>query len=250
MAAEKRIYWLKLKEDFFRDRDIKKLRSMAGGDTLTVIYLEMLLLALPTDGKLEYTGLEDDFASEIALTIDENPDNVSSVVSFLIKRGLLVEGKPDEYELIAHMSMVGSESGSAERMRRMRNRVTAARNNVRNCDTDIDIDIDIDIEKERDIEIDKEGDTTTDIAYEGDSAYEAGGGFSPEILQYAHEESRGADNPAAYERSILNRIRAAGYKNIEEILEHDRIRKIDKQKKKSPDQGTDYKPLFPGEIVV
>ena len=246
MATEKRIYWLKLKEDFFRDRDIKKLRSMAGGDTLTVIYLEMLLLALPTDGKLEYTGLEDDFASEIALTIDENPDNVSSVVSFLIKRGLLVEGKPDEYELIAHMSMVGSESGSAERMRRMRNRVAAARNNVHNCDTDIDI------EKERDIDIEKEGDTTpTNKAYEGDSTCAVGGGFSPEILQYAHEESRGADNPAAYERAILARIKRAGHKTLEEVLEGDRKRKAAKQSVKSPDRGnTEYKQYFPGEIVV
>lgn len=253
MAAEKRIYWLKLKEDFFRDRDIKKLRSMAGGDTLTVIYLEMLLLALPTDGKLEYTGLEDDFASEIALTIDENPDNVSSVVSFLIKRGLMVEGKPDEYELIAHMSMVGSESGSAERMRRMRNRVAAARNNVRNCDTDIDIkDVDgKDIEGEIDC-IEGERDTTpTNISYKGDSAYEAGGGFSPDILQYAREQSRGADNPAAYERSILARIKRAGFTTLEEVLEDDRKRKAAKQSVKSPDQGnTEYKQCFPGEIVV
>lgn len=48
----KRYYWLKLHEDFFRQKDIKKLRQIAGGDTYTIIYLKMLLHSLSTSGKL------------------------------------------------------------------------------------------------------------------------------------------------------------------------------------------------------
>ena len=42
----KKYYWLKLNEGFFRDKKIKKLRKIAGGDTYTVIYLKMQLLSL------------------------------------------------------------------------------------------------------------------------------------------------------------------------------------------------------------
>ena len=42
MTNIKKYYWLKLKEDFFRDKKIKKLRKIAGGDTYTIIYLKYL----------------------------------------------------------------------------------------------------------------------------------------------------------------------------------------------------------------
>ena len=37
----KRYYWLKLPEDFFGDKAIKRLRKIAGGDTYVIIYLKM-----------------------------------------------------------------------------------------------------------------------------------------------------------------------------------------------------------------
>lgn len=74
---EKRYYWLKLKEDFFSSRRIKKLRNMAGGDTYTIIYLKMQLLAMKTEGVLTWTGLEDNFADELALDLNEKPDVVA-----------------------------------------------------------------------------------------------------------------------------------------------------------------------------
>ena len=55
--AENRYYWLKLQEDFFDSKRIKKLRRIAGGDTYTIIYLKMQLKALKTNGVLEYTGI-------------------------------------------------------------------------------------------------------------------------------------------------------------------------------------------------
>lgn len=45
----KRYYWLKLPDGFFRQKAIKKLRKIAGGDTYTIIYLKMLLVAMKQD---------------------------------------------------------------------------------------------------------------------------------------------------------------------------------------------------------
>ena len=64
--GEKKYYWLKLQNDFFSHKEIKKLRKIAGGDTYTVIYLKMLLVSLKNDGCLFYDGVEETFAEELA----------------------------------------------------------------------------------------------------------------------------------------------------------------------------------------
>ena len=64
--AEKKYYWLKLKEDFFRQPRMKKLRKVAGGDTYTIIYLKMQLLSLENEGTLFFEGIEDDFIDSVS----------------------------------------------------------------------------------------------------------------------------------------------------------------------------------------
>lgn len=118
--TNKRYYWLKLKDDFFRQKEIKQLRRIAGGDSFTIIYLKMLLRSLKDDGKLFYDGVDTDFVSELALDIDEDVENVKMTVAFLMSKGILVQSDTDEYALLTAGEMTGSEGFSAERMRRLR----------------------------------------------------------------------------------------------------------------------------------
>lgn len=118
--ANKRYYWLKLKEDFFTDKTIKKLRKIAGGDTYTIIYLKLLLRSTATNGKLYFDGIEETFAEEIALDIDEECENVKVTLMYLLKCGLLVEVSEQELELTRMNEMVGSETNKAELMRKKR----------------------------------------------------------------------------------------------------------------------------------
>jgi len=120
LSANKRYYWLKLPENFFFQKEIKKLRRIAGGDTHVIIYLKMLLKALQNDGKLFYDGIEDDFETELAYDIDENVENVRLTVAFLKHHGILTEASGGEYELLTMPEMVGTETDSAKRMRRSR----------------------------------------------------------------------------------------------------------------------------------
>ena len=121
MTNSKKYYWLKLKEDFFRDKKIKKLRKIAGGDTYTIIYLKMQLLSLKTDGLLFFDGIEDTFAEELALEIDEKVDDIRVCLMFLTKNELLeYHQENEEYLLTEAKSFVGSETQTAERMRKMR----------------------------------------------------------------------------------------------------------------------------------
>ena len=118
----KRYYWLKLKADWFLDKRIKKLRSIAGGDTHTIIYLKMMLLSLKDEGKLYFEGVEDNFASEIALALDEDAENVKLTLAFLQRHGLIEIGDDDEYQLTEVPTIIGSETASAMRVREHRER--------------------------------------------------------------------------------------------------------------------------------
>ena len=113
-------YWLKLMNDFFTQPKIKKLRKIAGGDTYTIIYLKMQLLSLKNDGKLYFENIENNFIEEIALTIDEDVDNVAVTVQYLQSQGLIETSDNFEYLMTETQSLIGSESESAERVRRHR----------------------------------------------------------------------------------------------------------------------------------
>lgn len=87
----KRYYWLKLPDGFFRQKAIKKLRKIAGGDTYTIIYLKMLLVAMKQDGRLYFEGVEATFYDELALDLDEEVENVRVTVMFLIQQDLITK---------------------------------------------------------------------------------------------------------------------------------------------------------------
>ena len=136
----KKYYWLKLKDDFFRQKEIKKLRRIAGGDTYTIIYLKMQLLSLKRGGRLIFEGIEDSFAEELALELDEDEDNVQLTLNFLTKYGLIVSAdEDDEFVLTETVNCIGKETAGAERVRRHRERKKALHGNVNetNCNTEI-----------------------------------------------------------------------------------------------------------------
>lgn len=117
--AEKRYYWLKLKEGYFSSPKIKKLRKIAGGDTFTIIYLKLQLLSVKDEGYIEYEGIEPTFEEEIALKLDEDIDNVTVTLSYLKSMSLLEESnETNKFFLIEASNNVGSEGQSAERKRR------------------------------------------------------------------------------------------------------------------------------------
>jgi predicted phage replisome organizer len=161
MDMSKRYYWLKLENDFFSstsDIRIKKLRSLAGGDTFTIIYLKMMLSTLTTDGVITFEGIEENIAQEIALRIDENPDNVQVTINYLINTKLLVEIDENTYSLPYVAKHTGSEGASAERMRSLRQRHKASL-----CDRNVhkplqvgDVESESESEKESESEIESE----------------------------------------------------------------------------------------------
>ena len=116
----KRYYWLKLKKEFFKQKTIKKIRKLPGGETHLVIFLEMLTLTSETDGVIVYEGIEKSPEEELALALDEDVDAVRMTVNLLRMLNLLEDCSNGNYFLPDAVKMTGSESESAERMRRLR----------------------------------------------------------------------------------------------------------------------------------
>lgn len=156
----KRYYWLKLKEDFFEQRVIKKLRKIAGGDTYTIIYLKLQLLAMKNDGKLVFENVEDDFVSEMALELDEDVENVKVTLMYLEKNNLIETISDEEYFLPEVLSVTGSETASAIRVREHREKKKALQcnNNVITKKQDV-----IEVKQECSVEKEKEKEITTNI---------------------------------------------------------------------------------------
>lgn len=162
MSEPKRYFWLKLHKDFFQRKEIKRLRKIAGGDTYTIIYLKMLLRSIMSDGKLYFDGLEDDFASELALDLDEKEENVQITIQYLLKSGLLEMCSDEEYYLPDTKDSTGCETAVASRVRKHRERKKALQCNTdvtqvkQLCNGEIEKEIKIDKELyiEKDIDID------------------------------------------------------------------------------------------------
>lgn len=130
MSEPKRFFWLKLQHDFFKSKRIKKLRRMQDGDSLVLIYLKMQLLSIKTDGVLSFIGLEDTFAEELALDLEEDAEKVSRTIEYLLKFNLLIKESNNTYILPFVRDNTGSETASAERMRKVREKKNEQNTNI------------------------------------------------------------------------------------------------------------------------
>lgn len=156
MSDNKRYYWLKLKENFFEEKTTKFLRRLPEGDKLVITYLKMQLKSLKANGILKYDKLMPSCEEELALILDEDINIVKLTIRALLQCNVIEMLDDNSIFMIAMQELIGKESESAERMRRLREKNKLVPSlcdvNVQMCDTEIEkeIKIDIEIEKESD----------------------------------------------------------------------------------------------------
>ena len=152
----KRYFWIQLTQDFFKSKEMKLLRKIAGGDTHTIIYLKMMLVSLEDGGRIYYDGLADNLAEELSLVIDENVEDIKITLIFLESKGLLTKKSDRDYFLEQVPEMVGSETASTRRSRKHRELRGLHCNTIATtCNGDIEKDIDTEIEKEKEKDVDE-----------------------------------------------------------------------------------------------
>ena len=217
----KQYYWIKLQEDFFQSKEMKKLRKIAGGPVFTLIYLKMQLLGMKTGGKIFFDGVEDTFVEEIALTIDEEPENVAATLAFLEKTGLAKKIGDSEVYLPEVEKNTGSETKWALKKRKYREKIGQCPQPVligsSTCPTEK--------EKEKEIELEIE----IESEKEEKKREEASASSRPRPVKHKHGE---------YENVLLTDVE---FEKLKAEFPNDWQQRIDNLSRYMKSKGTVYK---------
>lgn len=152
MSAQdnKKYYWLKLQDDFFKRHDIQIVENMPNGKDYIIFYLKLLCESTSHEGALRFSQ-EIPYNDEMLSTItNTNIDIVRSAIKILGQLKMIEI--LDDGTLYMHQvaKMLGSETGGARRLREYRKNTPKlpTGTNVPNCNLDIDIEIEKEIEKD------------------------------------------------------------------------------------------------------
>lgn len=163
MAESKKFYWLKLKRDFFKRHDIRIIEEMPNGKDYVLFYLKLLLESIDHEGSLRFSDTIPYNEQMLSVITNTNVDIVRSAMKLFTELNL-VEIFDDQTIYMGEVEkMIGSESESAGRMRRLRQKQQASL-----CDGDVqksDIEKEIEEEKDKDIDIDTETERENDFAF-------------------------------------------------------------------------------------
>ena len=248
----KRYFWIQLAQDFFKSKEMKLLRKIAGGDTHTIIYLKMMLISLEDGGHIYYDRLSDNLAEEIALVIDENVEDIKITLIFLESKGLLTRINDRDYFLEQVPEMVGSETASTRRSRKHRELKLLHCNTIATtCNGDIEKDIDTEIEKENNKMIvssslsenlKHSGIRINDKQHQQLLDYVGLDGMSFDMLNRAVEITSEVYQPSfKYLRGILENWKKKGFTTIEQVDDNDQKYKDSKNSNLQGRQRNDKK---------
>lgn len=156
-------FWIKLDENFFKNLAIKNLRrTVSGGDSLVLIYQQMLLSSLPNNGVIYYEGTLQDVAQEIALNLDEKLDDIKLTIDYFQKAGLLQIGDDGSAEMLQVPMLIGQETNWNKYKREKKLEKFQPTSNQVPTEIDIEKEIEKDIEKE----IDKDTNSLLSVYFE------------------------------------------------------------------------------------
>ena len=151
--AENKYYWLKLKRDFFKRHDIRIIEEMPNGKDYILFYLKMLLESIDHNGELRFNDTIPYNEQMLSVITNTNIDIVRAAMKVFIQLGMIEIFDDATIYMREMQTMIGSESASAERVRKHRERKALQCNAAETkCNTEIEIDI------EKDKELDKEKD--------------------------------------------------------------------------------------------
>ena len=259
MAKTKIYFWLKIDKKFFDNIFIKRLKTVPGGYTVTVIYIRLMLESLESDCILYYEGYFDNLKEELALKLDVSEDDIDMTMAYFTKCGLIQIDEDKNAELPQAKALVQQETNQAAYMRSYRKEQQEKEKNLTlltTCKTEIEKELELEKELEVEVEVDKEQSATPSILNQDFvnlyKSFEAETGkalsplqiqelqymledFSPELIHEALKEavSQGKAN-FAYIKAILNRWKQDNLLTVELVRNSFAAREA---KKQSPKQS-------------
>lgn len=132
-----RLYWMKLKRDFFKRHDIQVIEAMPNGKDYVLFYLKLLCESLDHEGNLRFSDTIPYNEEMLSAITHTNVDIVRGAMKVLISLGL-VELFDDKTIYMSEVEkFIGSESDSAERVRKHRALQASETGKTLQCNADV-----------------------------------------------------------------------------------------------------------------
>lgn len=249
MAKTKIYFWLKIDKKFFDNIFIKRLKTVPGGYTMTVIYIRLMLESLESDCILYYEGYFDNLKEELALKLDVSEDDIDMTMAYFTKCGLIQIDEDKNAELPQAKALVESETNWANYKREQRKKgkleeVQPSLTISNSCPTEIEIEKEIEIELEEEIEKKTSSAPTAEISnyyqkrigvmdgqqYQILTDYLTLDGMELEVIKIAIDKA--ADNGKrsfSYINSILKKWRQNGIRTMVQVEDEQRLFQQKKQ---------------------
>ena len=156
MSTDKKYYYLKLKDNYFDQDNVKVLESMENGHIYSLIILKLYLKALKAEGQLMMTEripYDPKKIEVLAKVINHDPDHVKAAISTAKELDIIEIVDTGEMYMRDIQNFIGHSSTEADRKREYRLQLghlsmICPDKNPPEKEIELDIDIDIDIEKE------------------------------------------------------------------------------------------------------
>ncbi|HEL1645521.1 TPA: phage replisome organizer N-terminal domain-containing protein [Streptococcus suis] len=245
MAKTKIYFWLKIDKKFFDNIFIKRLKTIPGGYTMTVIYIRLMLESLESDCILYYEGYFENLKEELALKLDVSEDDIDMTMAYFTKCGLIQIDEDQNAELPQAKAMVMSETNWASYKREQRqnkerlDNVQKSLTNSNLCPTEIEIEKEIELEKELELQqeeknaaagvgkniiFEKLKEAFGEMAISGTVTQEVEDLLKvhgQRLVLYALDETiLNGGRSIRYTRSILERWQGQGLKTIEQVKQN------------------------------
>ena len=162
MSDNKRYYYIKLKDNYFEQDNVKILESMKNGHTYSLILIKMYLKASKYDGRLMMTPTipyDPDKVDILSSVLNHDVDHVKEAIRAGVQLDLIsiIDGR--EIWMTEIQNMIGKSSNEADRIRDYRKRIDGqkALPDVQMYDECTpELELELELKKEREKELKKE----------------------------------------------------------------------------------------------
>ncbi|HEL2242164.1 TPA: phage replisome organizer N-terminal domain-containing protein [Streptococcus suis] len=235
MAKTKIYFWLKIDKKFFDNIFIKRLKTIPGGYTMTVIYIRLMLKSLESDCILYYEGYFENLKEELALKLDVSEDDIDMTMAYFTKCGLIQIDEDQNAELPQAKAMVMSETNWASYKREQRqnkerlDNVQKSLTNSNSCPTEIELEQQQEEKNSaagvgKNIIFEKLKEAFGEMAISGTVTQEVEDLLKvhgQRLVLYALDETiLNGGRSIRYTRSILERWQGQGLKTIEQVKQN------------------------------
>lgn len=131
-STPKRYFWLKLQATYFNQLEQKKMRKQEHGKDMQIVYLRMMLLSIDKGGYIYYQGVYESLEEELSEEFDEPVEIIKETLDYLMENNMITIDENSDCFMPECLKLIGSESYSAERVRRFRKKQEALQ-----CNTDV-----------------------------------------------------------------------------------------------------------------